>query len=176
MEKPPKARLCHKNDNRPCQVGNPGLIRIAHSSIPACALILVWVASMNLACLTRASLPAKPGDWEAQFIRVCEMFNTDFISLRTQTETMSALESISPPGRVCFVCQRLRACSQQLQQHQRATNLTAHQVSSLAFSTLDKPPPIDLLPNPGGELLQETLDRNCRACRSLPTRIQQGTW
>jgi len=132
--------------------------------------------------LQRVYLSVEPEPIEGQFVRACERVDpssppADAVSgLRPQPATMAALAAIRPPGRFCFVCRRLRQCAGRL----RALGLDNPDARTLAEAAAERLPAecrakVDL-PPPGGPGFRAVQERLCRACASMPRRIQDGTW
>ncbi len=98
-------------------------------------------------------------------------------SLRTQKDTMEALRSISPPGRLCFVCRRLRLCSFALERLEIDDDVSSRELIERLLEG-DKKIKVDksTLPAHGGITFKQARRGMCRACATMPIRIQDGTW
>lgn len=151
------------------------------------AIGLGIAVAVGLACggcsFQRVYLSVEPEPFEGHFVRACELLETDATTgtsapahaIKPQPETMAALAAIRPPGRFCFVCRRLRICAA----HLRSLGLTDPGARSVARAALrGRPTPggQEQLPPPGGPGLGAVQERICRACASMPRRIQDGTW
>lgn len=148
------------------------------------AALAALVAAPLAGCWPRrVPLSVAPEPPEGHFIRACELLTASLgpdsrpARLRDQTRTMAALRAIRPPGRFCFVCRRLRRCTALAERLDLAPSLNAHQLARAAITRLglepvESPP----LPPPGGPDLNTARERLCRACASMPERIQRGTW
>ncbi len=149
------------------------------------AMGLCIAAVLGLACggcsFQRVYLSVEPEPFEGQFVRACELLDAGASAravvaapaIKPQPETMAALAAIRPPGRFCFVCRRLRICAARL----RSLGLTDPDARAVARAAPRASPAApDQLPPPGGPGLEAVQERVCRACASMPRRIQDGTW
>jgi hypothetical protein len=148
------------------------------------AVVAAVVATPIAGCWQRrVPLTVAPEPPEGHFIRACELLaaaaqpDSRPARLRDQARTMAALRAIRPPGRFCFVCRRLRRCTAQAERLGLAPSMNAHQLARAAVVQLGLEPGAGLgLPPPGGPDLDTARERLCRACASMPERIQRGTW
>lgn len=150
------------------------------------AIGLSIAIAVGLACggcsFQRVYLSVEPEPFEGHFVRACELLAPQATTqaetgrdIKPQPETMAALAAIRPPGRFCFVCRRLRICAARLRSMGLA-DPDARAVAVAARSGPSRARAADQLPPPGGPGLGAVQERICRACASMPLRIQSGTW
>ncbi len=154
-----------------------------HRFVILATLAAVMAAPLAGCLKRRVPLTVAPEPPEGHFIRACELLtaalgpNSRPTRLHDQARTMSALRAIRPPGRFCFVCRRLRRCTAQAERLGLAASMNAHQLARAAVVHLGLEPGASLpLPPSGGPDLETTREQLCRACASMPERIQRGTW
>ena len=140
------------------------------------AIWLTLLAPTLLAsgCFARVSLPIEPGAAEGQFVRACELLD-EAARLRPQPATIAALAAIRPPGRFCFVCRRLRRCQARLERLGLESDPQAEGLARQVADRAGQNPTADF-PPAGGPSLEQMRSLMCRACASMPPRIQDGAW
>ena len=138
---------------------------------------LFGVLSASGCSVHRVYLSVEPENFEGHFVRTCETLdpNAPDTGLRAHPATMAALSAIRPAGRFCFVCRRLRRCTKQLNELEIDFDPTAREMSVRAMAGQSNVEPNNL-PPPGGPRFSAAREALCRACASMPRRIQLGTW
>ncbi len=143
-------------------------------------LVILSATCINACSVNRIYLSKTPRVFEADLVRACEFLHAAKSGtnplLRSRHETMEALKSISPPGRLCFVCRRLRLCEFTTEGLKMGQKLDARTMIENTVSHFGKKLRTKDLPEPGGISLEQARMGMCRACATMPVRIQDGTW